>query len=96
MFIVIGLFVGYFTSGVVASALVWKMMHNKYDRGKMADVMVLTFMLGYFSLLGLGTLLLTQELVQVIQENFDIDKFLESAKDAAREIRDEETSRKNS
>ena len=88
MAIIIGLFVGYFTSGVVASALVWKVGRGRYERKELTDVMVLSFMLGYFSLLGLGMLALAKALVTVVQENFDVDKFLESAKDAAKDIQE--------
>ena len=91
MAIIIGLFVGYFTSGVVASALVWKVGRGRYERKELTDVMVLSFMLGYFSLLGLGLLALAKALVQIVQENFDVDTFFEKVKD----IQEDLESRKN-
>ena len=91
MTIVALVFIGYFTSGTVAMALVWRFLHGKHDQKTLTDLMVLSFMLGYFSLLGIGVLALSREIVHVVQENFDIEEFMESAKKAAEQIKKEET-----
>lgn len=79
------LLVGYFSSGVLAAALAWKMGAKDESKEKMTDLLVLTFALGYFSLIGLGALVLikrlVRELVLMLEDNKKIWEDLKKAKE---------------
>ena len=71
--------IGYFTSGIVACGIAWNLQLKKEEIDKTTDLMVLMVALGYFSLLGIGSLVFFKFLVRCLND-LDQEKFYEVLK----------------